>query len=225
MGAGDLPGASCRETCGLMNLPTSLTLLRILAVPILVVVLLAPPWHWTKVRFFGPDGPPARELLGVTIFLLATLTDILDGYLARRRDEVTKLGTLLDPIADKLLTSAAFISLVEMKLAPAWIVVIIIGREFLVSGLRSILASHGFALPASAWGKAKTAAQVVAILLLILTDTLHRLSGVDWLGIGALWIAMLLTVGSAVGYVRSFVALYPQLSARPAATRKGGSTP
>ncbi len=198
-----------------MNLPTSLTLLRILFVPLLVVVLLAPPWHWTTVLFFGDGGPPARELLGVLIFLVATITDILDGYLARRRNEVTTLGTLLDPIADKLLMSAAFISLVEMKLAPAWMVVIIIGREFLISGMRSILATRGFALPASAWGKAKTASQVIAILLLILTDTIHRLSGFDWLGIGALWIAMLLTIGSAVGYVGEFVRLYPSLGAGP----------
>lgn len=205
-----------------MNLPTSLTLLRILAVPILVVVLLAPPWQWTKVRFFGPEGPPARELLGVAIFLLATLTDILDGYLARRRNEVTKLGTLLDPIADKLLTSAAFISLVEMRLAPAWMVVIIVGREFLVSGLRSILATHGYAMAASGWGKAKTVAQVVAILFLILTDTLHRLSGFDWLGIGALWIAMLMTVASAVRYVTDFVGIYPRLAAASASSRNGG---
>lgn len=202
-----------------MNLPTSLTLLRILFVPLLVVVLLAPPSHWTKVRFFGEEGPPARELLGVLIFLVATLTDILDGWLARRRNEVTTLGTLLDPIADKLLISAAFVSLVEMKLAPAWIVVIIIGREFLVSGLRAILATRGFVLAASAWGKAKTVAQVVAIVLLILADTLHRLSGFDWLGIGVLWIAMLLTIASAVGYVREFVRLYPQLAAGPPVPR------
>jgi len=202
-----------------MNLPTSLTLLRILFVPLLVVVLLAPPWHWTKVRFFGDEGPPARELLGVVIFLVATITDILDGYLARRRNEVTTLGTLLDPIADKLLMSAAFISLVEMKLAPAWMVVIIIGREFLISGMRSILATRGYALPASVWGKAKTASQVVAILLLILTDTIHRLSGFDWLGIGALWIAMLLTIASAVGYVGEFVRLYPSLATGPPGPR------
>ncbi len=202
-----------------MNLPTSLTLLRILFVPLLVVVLLAPPWHWTKVRFFGDEGPPARELLGVVIFLVATITDILDGYLARRRNEVTTLGTLLDPIADKLLMSAAFISLVEMKLAPAWMVVIIVGREFLISGMRSILATRGYALPASAWGKAKTVSQVVAILLLILTDTIHRLSGFDWLGIGALWIAMLLTIASAVGYVGEFVRLYPSLATGPPGPR------
>ncbi|MCU0254392.1 MAG: CDP-diacylglycerol--glycerol-3-phosphate 3-phosphatidyltransferase [Acidobacteria bacterium] len=203
-----------------MNLPTSLTLLRILFVPLLVVVLLAPPWQWTKVRFFGEEGPPARELLGVLIFLIATLTDVLDGYLARRRNEVTTLGTLLDPIADKLLISAAFVSLVEMRLAPAWIVVIILGREFLVSGMRSILASRGFVQPASAWGKAKTVTQVVAIVLLILTDTILRLSGFDWLGIGVLWIAMLLTIASAVGYVREFVRLYPRLADGPPAPRQ-----
>ena len=142
-----------------MNLPNSLTLLRIFIVPLLVVVLLTP---------FSEDwfGVP-RHLLGVAIFLAAALTDYLDGHLARRRDQVTRLGQLLDPIADKLLISAALISLVENQLAPAWAVVIIIGREFAVTGLRSIAATDGVVIAASRMGKVKMLAQVITVALLI----------------------------------------------------------
>ena len=110
-----------------MNLPNSLTLLRIFIVPLLVVVLLTP----FSENWFGVP----RHILGVALFLGAALTDFLDGHFARSRDQVTRLGQLLDPIADKLLISAALISLVENQLAPAWAVVIIIGREFAVTGL------------------------------------------------------------------------------------------
>lgn len=142
-----------------MNLPNSLTLLRIFIVPLLVVVLLTP---------FSEDwfGLP-RHLLGVGLFLGAALTDYLDGNLARRRHQVTRLGQLLDPIADKLLISAALISLVENQLAPAWAVVIIIGREFAVTGLRSIAATDGVVIPASKMGKFKMLAQVLTVAFLI----------------------------------------------------------
>jgi CDP-diacylglycerol--glycerol-3-phosphate 3-phosphatidyltransferase len=142
-----------------LNLPNALTLLRIFIVPLLVVVLLTP---------FSEDwfGVP-RHLLGVTLFLGAALTDFLDGHFARRRDQVTRLGQLLDPIADKLLISAALVSLVENQLAPAWAVVIIIGREFAVTGLRSIAAADGVVIAASRMGKFKMLAQVVTIALLI----------------------------------------------------------
>jgi CDP-diacylglycerol--glycerol-3-phosphate 3-phosphatidyltransferase len=126
---------------------------------LLVVVLL------TNVA--SKFGVP-QQILGVSLFLAAALTDLLDGFLARRRGEVTTLGTLLDPIADKLLISAAFISLVETHVAPAWAVVIIIAREFAVSGLRSIASAEGFTIAASKMGKLKMAAQVIAITLLIL---------------------------------------------------------
>jgi CDP-diacylglycerol--glycerol-3-phosphate 3-phosphatidyltransferase len=142
-----------------MNLPNSLTLLRIFIVPLLVVVLL------TKFSESWVGMP--QHVLGVSLFLIAALTDYLDGYLARRRRQVSRLGILLDPIADKLLISAAFISLVENRLAPAWAVVIIIGREFAVSGLRSIAAVEGWAIAASPMGKFKMVSQVVTIALLI----------------------------------------------------------
>src|SRR5687767_4164716 len=133
------------------NLPNSLTLLRIFLVPFLVVVLLT--------KFDG------KEYVGLAIFLIAAFTDFFDGYFARRLKKVTRLGMLLDPLADKLLISAALISLVEIGLAPAWMIVIIIGREFAVSGLRSIAAQQGVTIAASPLGKGKMISQVVAIAL------------------------------------------------------------
>lgn len=134
--------------------------------PLLVAVLLTP---------FSEDwfGVP-RHILGVTIFLAAALTDYLDGQIARRRNQVSRLGKLLDPIADKLLISAALVSLVENQLAPAWAVVIIIGREFAVTGLRSIAAAEGIVIAASRMGKFKMLSQVVAVALLIVSSVSGR---------------------------------------------------
>lgn len=144
-----------------MNLPNALTLSRIFIVPLLVVVLLTPfSENWL--------GVP-RYLFGVTIFLAAALTDYLDGRIARSRGQVSRLGQMLDPIADKLLISAALISLVEHHLAPAWAVVIIVGREFAVTGLRSIAAADGVVIGASNVGKLKMWAQVITVALLILS--------------------------------------------------------
>lgn len=143
-----------------MNLPNTLTLSRIFIVPVLVVILM------TEISEYWFGIP--RQIPAVILFVAASITDLLDGYLARRRGEVTTLGTLLDPIADKLLISAALISLVENKLAPGWAVVIIIGREFAVSGLRTIASQQGLAIGASKMGKFKMMSQVVAITLLML---------------------------------------------------------
>src|SRR5882672_11229915 len=144
-----------------VNLPNALTLSRIFIVPLLVVVLLTPvAENWL--------GVP-RYLLGVSIFVAAALTDYFDGKLARSSKQVSKIGKLLDPIADKLLISAALISLVENHLAPAWAVVIIVGREFAVTGLRSIAATEGVVISASKMGKFKMVAQVVTVGLLILS--------------------------------------------------------
>lgn len=149
-----------------MNIPNTLTLLRIFIVPFLVVVLLTPfSENWL--------GVP-RHILGVTLFLGAAFTDYLDGRIARSRDQVSRLGKLLDPIADKLLISAALISLVENQLAPAWAVVIIIGREFAVTGLRSIAAADGLVIAASRMGKFKMLSQVVAVALLIVSSVAGR---------------------------------------------------
>src|SRR5437762_3586710 len=162
-----------------MNLPNSLTVTRIFLVPLLVVVLL------TKFEGRLILGVP-KEIVGAAIFGLASLTDWLDGYLARRRQQITTLGQVIDPLADKLLISAALISLVAMDLAPAWMVAIIIGREFLVTGLRSIAYARGVPIPASPLGKMKMVAQVVAILALILSQGGWRV--LWYLGRAALWV-------------------------------------
>src|SRR5260221_6335168 len=165
------------------NVPNSLTLLRIFLVPFLVVVLLT--------KFYG------REYVGLTIFLIAAVTDFFDGWIARRSNKITRLGALLDPIADKLLMSAAFISLVELGLARAWMVVIIIGREFAVSGLRSIAAQQGVTIAASPLGKTKTVAQVITISLLIVGYELGEFKFIGELG---LWVVMLFALLSGLEY-------------------------
>lgn len=147
---------------GNLNLPNALTISRIFIVPLLVVVLLTP----YSENWFGLP----RHVLGVTLFLGAAFTDYLDGKIARSRHQVSRLGQLLDPIADKLLISAALISLVENQLAPAWAVVIIIGRELAVTGLRSIAATEGVIIPASRMGKFKMLAQVITVALLIVSN-------------------------------------------------------
>jgi CDP-diacylglycerol---glycerol-3-phosphate 3-phosphatidyltransferase len=145
-----------------MNLPNSLTLLRIFFVPLLIVVLLT---RSPNVELWGFHM--RFEFWGVLILLVAAATDWADGFFARRRLQVTTLGILLDPIADKLLISAAFISLVDMHLVQAWMVVIIIGREFTVLGLRNIASAEGFTIAASALGKTKMVLQVCAVAVLI----------------------------------------------------------
>jgi CDP-diacylglycerol--glycerol-3-phosphate 3-phosphatidyltransferase len=170
-----------------LNLPNALTVFRIFLVPFLVVVLLT--------KFEG------REYVGLAIFWIASITDYFDGFFARRQKKVTKLGMLLDPIADKLLMSAAFISLVELGLAPAWMIVVIIGREFAVSGLRSIAAQQGVTIAASPLGKWKMISQVVAISILILG---HELGEFIKLGEVALWIVVLTAIGSMVDYFAKF---------------------
>jgi CDP-diacylglycerol--glycerol-3-phosphate 3-phosphatidyltransferase len=142
-----------------VNLPNYITLARIVIVPLLVVVLLTP----VAERVFGVNG----YALGIVIFLVAALTDIVDGHLARRRNQVSTLGKFLDPIADKLLISAALIVLVEKHLAPSWAVVIIIGREFIITGLRSVAATEGIVIQAQSAGKIKMWAQSVAVVALL----------------------------------------------------------
>ena len=167
------------------NLPNSLTLFRIFLVPFLVVVLLTKWSDW----------------VGLGIFLVAAVTDFFDGYFARRLNKTTRLGALLDPIADKLLMSAAFISLVELGLARAWMIVIIIGREFAVSGLRSIAAQQGVTIAASPLGKGKMISQVIAISLLILG---YQLGEFLFIGTIALWVVMLFALVSGVDYFVKF---------------------
>jgi len=178
-----------------MNLPNALTVVRMFLVPIFVVVLLT--------EFEGPRiVGVSKELLGAVIFAIASATDWLDGYLARRRGQITWLGQVMDPIADKLLTSAAFISLIQLDLAPAWIVTVIIGREIAVTGLRSLAHTKGITIVASPLGKGKMASQVTAILLLLLGG--GPLPWLAPLGTVALWVVLMLAVVSAVDYYRGF---------------------
>lgn len=167
----------------LLNVPNVLSCSRILLVPFLVVVLLT--------EFEG------KEFLGLGVFLLAALTDFLDGFIARRWGLITPLGKLLDPAADKILTSAAFISLVEHGTAPAWVVVAIVAREFAISTLRSVAASQHLVIAASWSGKVKTVVQVIAISLLIVHEqlgTLKALSGI------ALYLALAVSLYSGIEY-------------------------
>lgn len=166
-----------------MNLPNSLTVIRIFLVPLLVAVLL------TRVENF--------DLWAIAILSGAALTDWLDGYLARKRGQITTLGILLDPIADKLLIAAAFISLVELRLAPAWAVVIIVGREFAVLGLRNIASAEGFTITASELGKAKMVLQVAAVSVIVLGSRYAQLRPI---GNVALWFVLIFALVSAVQY-------------------------
>lgn len=179
-----------------MNLPNSLTILRIFFVPLLVVVLLTRQPNWD---FWGL--PIHFEVWGVLILLVAAATDVMDGYIARKRREVTTLGILLDPIADKLLISAAFIPLVAMNLVPAWMVVIIIGREFMVVGLRDIASVEGLVIPASALGKTKMILQVIAGCAVILTAKYPALKS---LGTTLMWLVVFSAVVSCVHYFQVF---------------------
>lgn len=167
----------------MFNLPNILTCLRILLIPILVAVLLT--------KFEG------KEFVGLGIFLFAALTDFLDGFIARRWGLITPLGKLLDPAADKIMTSAAFISMVELGRAPAWIVVVIVSREFAISTLRSVAATQHVVISASLSGKIKTTAQIVAIALLIFYQ---RLGSLQLLADLALWVALVFSITSGLEY-------------------------
>lgn len=177
-----------------MNLPNVLTLLRIFVVPLLVAALVQQgawlPWPFRD-----------HNLLALSIFLFAAFTDILDGYLARRWQQVTTVGTLLDPIADKLLISAALISLVQVSRLPGWIAILIVAREFAVSGLRSIAAAEGYTIKASELGKTKTFIQVVAISLVLLSMSFPQLEPyARW----SMWGVVVVAIISAIDYFNKF---------------------
>jgi CDP-diacylglycerol--glycerol-3-phosphate 3-phosphatidyltransferase len=178
-----------------MNLPNSLTVTRIFLVPLLVVVLLT---EFEGRQIFGVP----KEFVGAAIFGLASLTDWADGYLARRRKQITPLGQFIDPLADKLLILAALISLVQMDLAPAWMSAVILGREFAVMAFRSFVYARGVVVPASPLGKIKMVAQVVAILALILGHG-HQ-AAFMLIGNAALWVAVVAALISAFDYFRRF---------------------
>lgn len=198
-----------------MNLPNSLTVLRIFFVPVLIVILLT---RSPTVELLGYTIH--FEVWGVLILLLAAATDWADGYLARSRREVTTLGTLLDPVADKLLISAAFIALVDMRgidgkaLVPAWMVVIIIGREFTVLGLRNIASAEGFTIAASLLGKTKMVLQICAVAVLIIGASHPSFKPVALL---LLWLVVVSAIVSAAQY---FLRFWGQLDDRIKQRRK-----
>ena len=187
-----------------MNLPNSVTLSRIFSIPLLI-------WILSSSRFPSADGQ--KELLASIVFVAASITDGIDGYLARKRGQITTMGILLDPLADKMLIAAAFITLVQFNpsLVPAWMAVIIIGREFLVSGLRSIAASEGFTIEASNLGKFKMVVQIVSVVAVILD---HRwkewpvygnyIFPIHWIALFAIWFMVALSLFSAGDYFYAF---------------------
>ncbi|MEK6691130.1 MAG: CDP-diacylglycerol--glycerol-3-phosphate 3-phosphatidyltransferase [Nitrospirota bacterium] len=175
------------------NLPNAITLLRIFLIPIFILLLVSPT--------------PFKSIVSAVVFSLAAFTDWLDGYIARRSGQITKLGILLDPIADKLLISASLILLVDMDRIPSWIAVVIIGREFGVTGLRAIAFSKGNVISAEIAGKIKMITQILAVIFLLISG---KHLGLDLFLIGtvALWIAMILSVISAVRY---FIVFWKQI--------------
>ena len=177
-----------------MNLPNTITLARIFLVPLLVVVLLT---RFEAQLIFGVP----KEVVGAAVFGLAAFTDWLDGYLARRRQQVTVLGQLMDPLADKLLITAAFISLVQMGMASAWMVAVILGRELGITVLRSIAHARGVTIPSSPLGKIKMVVEVGAILLLMLGNQVWLFL---LLGQVALWMVLVTALVSAADYYRRY---------------------
>ena len=192
---------------GSVNLPNYITLTRIFSIPVLI-------WILSSNRFSSTNGD--RELLASLVFIAASVTDAIDGYLARKREQVTTLGMLLDPVADKLLIAAAFVTLVQFnpRVVPAWMAVIIIGREFLVSGLRSIAASEGFTIQASDLGKLKMMVQIVSVVAAIVD---HHWTHLPWyllnvpvhpVALISIWVMVGLSLWSAIDY---FVAFWAQI--------------
>jgi CDP-diacylglycerol--glycerol-3-phosphate 3-phosphatidyltransferase len=200
-----------------VNLPNSITLIRIASIPLLI-------WILSSARFSSVTGE--KELLASAVFIAAAMTDGIDGYLARKRDQITTMGILLDPLADKLLIAAAFIALVQLNpaLVPAWVAIVVIGREFLVSGLRSIAASEGFTIEASNLGKFKMVVQIVAVVAVILD---HRwkewpvygtyIFPVQWIAYLSIWFMVSVSLASAVDY---FVAFWSRIDRRGVKRRR-----
>ncbi len=175
-----------------LNLPNALTVVRILLVPVLVAALLS--------------GAPAGDLLAAGVFALASFTDALDGWIARRNREETTFGKLMDPLADKLLVTAALVSLVSLDRLATWVAMVIIAREFAVTGLRQLAMEHGEVIPASRWGKVKTVAQIAMVLALIAVD-----GSPAWVD-ALVWVTVAVTVISGADY---FFGLRRRMAAEP----------
>ncbi|WP_394232460.1 CDP-diacylglycerol--glycerol-3-phosphate 3-phosphatidyltransferase [Niallia oryzisoli] len=180
-----------------MNLPNKITISRIFLIPIFLIIMVV-PFSWGEISLLG-TSMPVTHFVGALIFIIASTTDWIDGHYARKYNMVTNLGKFLDPLADKLLVSAALIVLVELSLAPSWIVIIIISREFAVTGLRLVLAGAGEVVAANMLGKIKTWAQIVAISALLLHNILFEMISIPFDMI-ALWVALFFTVWSGWDY-------------------------
>ena len=186
-----------------MNLPNSITMSRIVMIPLLLWILTPHfPWH-----AYG-----AQEITASVLFVLASITDGLDGYLARKRKQITTMGMLLDPLADKIMVAAAFVALVAYNpdVVRVWIVVVIIGREFLISGLRSIASSEGFTIEASDLGKLKTVTQIVSVVSALLAHHWYQwqfgflIVPVKWIAVAAIYFTLLVSTISAIDYFVGF---------------------
>jgi CDP-diacylglycerol--glycerol-3-phosphate 3-phosphatidyltransferase len=180
-----------------MNLPNKITVSRILMIPLFLIVILG-PFSWGNLSLLGVELP-VTHFVAALIFILASTTDWVDGHFARKYNLVTTLGKFLDPLADKLLVSAALIVLVELGYAPSWIVIVIISREFAVTGLRLILAGTGEVVAANMLGKIKTWAQIVAISALLLHNMIFEMINIPFDMI-ALWVALIFTIWSGWDY-------------------------
>ena len=182
-----------------MNLPNKLTLLRVVMIVPFVLCLLASHQKW---QFLG-GAADYLEYVALLIFVLASLTDLIDGKIARKYNLVTNFGKFMDPLADKLLVCAAMIVLVEMGRIPSWVVIVIISREFIISGFRLIASDNGVVIAASYWGKFKTTFQMLMICMMIVMDT-PLFAGVPAFAeitYGVMWIALVLTVVSLIDYL------------------------
>ena len=168
-----------------MNLPNKLTVMRVILIPFFVAALL---WD-------GGDSDGMR-ILSAAIFIIASLTDMLDGKIARKYNLVTNFGKFMDPLADKLLVCSALICLIELEQIPAWMVIVIISREFIISGFRLVASDNGVVIAASYWGKFKTTFQMIAVILMILD-----IDALSLLTTAMIWIALILTVVSLVDYI------------------------
>lgn len=180
-----------------MNLPNKITVSRIILIPLFLIVMLV-PFNWGDIYLLGVYLP-VTHLVGALIFIIASTTDWIDGYYARKLNLVTNTGKFLDPLADKLLVSAALIVLVELKYAASWIVIVIISREFAVTGLRLLLAGEGEVVAANMLGKIKTWAQIIAISALLLHNVFFEMISFPFADI-ALWVALIFTIWSGWDY-------------------------
>lgn len=168
-----------------MNLPNKITLFRVAMIPIFLIFMLVP-------------GIPYGRYIAAAIFIIAALSDMLDGYIARKNNLVTNFGKFMDPLADKLLVSSALICFVELKLVPAWIVIIIISREFIISGFRLVASDNGVVIAASWWAKIKTTVQMIMSVMLIINLDVYFINVLEQI---AIYLAVVLTIISLIEYL------------------------